>query len=33
LTYFPPIAKTDLNAIGARVDWRRQFVTSTSLCF
>lgn len=28
LTYFPPIAKTDLNAIGARVDWRRQFVTS-----
>lgn len=30
LTYFPPIAKTDLNAIGARVDWRRQFVTSTS---
>jgi leucyl-tRNA synthetase len=29
LTYFPPIAKTDLNAIGARVDWRRQFVTST----
>jgi leucyl-tRNA synthetase len=32
LTYFPPIAKTDLNAIGARVDWRRQFVTSTSLC-
>lgn len=30
LTYFPPIAKTDLNAIGARVDWRRQFVTSMS---
>jgi leucyl-tRNA synthetase len=30
LTYFPPIAKTDLNAIGARVDWRRQFVTSKS---
>lgn len=29
LTYFPPIAKTDLNAIGARVDWRRQFVTSS----
>lgn len=28
LTYFPPIAKTDLNAMGARVDWRRQFVTS-----
>jgi leucyl-tRNA synthetase len=28
LTYFPPIAKTDMNAIGARVDWRRQFVTS-----
>lgn len=28
LNYFPPIAKTDLNAIGARVDWRRQFVTS-----
>jgi len=31
LTYFPPIAKTDLNAIGARVDWRRQFVTSMSI--
>lgn len=31
LTYFPPIAKTDLNAIGARVDWRRQFVTSECL--
>jgi leucyl-tRNA synthetase len=30
LTYFPPIAKTDLNAMGARVDWRRQFVTSKS---
>ena len=30
LTYFPPIAKTDMNAIGARVDWRRQFVTSES---
>lgn len=31
LTYFPPIAKTDMNALGARVDWRRQFVTSTSI--
>jgi leucyl-tRNA synthetase len=28
LHYFPPIAKEDLNGIGARVDWRRQFLTS-----
>lgn len=28
LHYFPPIAKEDLSGLGARVDWRRQFVTS-----
>nr|XP_031858784.1 leucine-tRNA ligase [Kwoniella shandongensis]KAA5525856.1 leucine-tRNA ligase [Kwoniella shandongensis] len=28
LEYFPPIAKQDLNGIGARVDWRRQFITT-----
>ncbi|WAQ91731.1 hypothetical protein PtA15_15A122 [Puccinia triticina] len=28
LQYFPPIAKSDLNAFGARVDWRRSFITT-----
>ncbi|WVQ77118.1 leucine-tRNA ligase [Cryptococcus sp. DSM 104548] len=28
LNYFPPIAKTDLTGAGARVDWRRQFITT-----
>ncbi len=28
LHYFPPIAKQDLNGLGARIDWRRQFLTS-----
>lgn len=28
LHYFPPIAKHDLNGLGARIDWRRQFLTS-----
>ncbi|MBW0467490.1 hypothetical protein O181_007205 [Austropuccinia psidii MF-1] len=28
LTYFPPIAKDDLNGFGARVDWRRSFITT-----
>ncbi|KIR52790.1 leucine-tRNA ligase [Cryptococcus gattii Ru294] len=28
LHYFPPIAKQDLSGLGARVDWRRQFVTT-----
>ena len=28
LHYFPPIAKEDLNALGARIDWRRQLLTS-----
>ncbi|WWC58822.1 leucine-tRNA ligase [Kwoniella dejecticola CBS 10117] len=28
LTYFPPIAKEDLSGLGARVDWRRQFLTT-----
>lgn len=30
LQFFPPIAKEDLSGLGARVDWRRQFLTSTS---
>lgn len=25
---FPPIAKRDLTSFGARIDWRRQFVTT-----
>ena len=28
LDYFPPIAKDDLVDFGARIDWRRQFVTT-----
>ncbi|PLW40185.1 hypothetical protein PCASD_12297 [Puccinia coronata f. sp. avenae] len=28
LQYFPPIAKNDLNDFGARVDWRRSFITT-----
>ncbi|WWD09639.1 leucine-tRNA ligase [Kwoniella europaea PYCC6329] len=28
LNYFPPIAKQDLTGLGARVDWRRQFLTT-----
>lgn len=28
--YFPPIAQQDCNAMGARIDWRRSFVTSES---
>lgn len=28
LHYFPPIAKTDLSNLGARIDWRRQFLTT-----
>lgn len=28
LHYFPPIAKQDLDGLGARIDWRRQFLTS-----
>jgi leucyl-tRNA synthetase len=31
LHYFPPIIKEDLNVLGARVDWRRQFLTSAQL--
>jgi leucyl-tRNA synthetase len=31
LEYFPPIAKEDLTGLGARVDWRRQFLTSTHM--
>jgi hypothetical protein len=30
LHYFPPIAKHDLDGLGARIDWRRQFLTSKS---
>jgi leucyl-tRNA synthetase len=28
IQYFPPLAKRDLNNFGARMDWRRQFVTT-----
>ena len=28
LKYFPPICKTDLTSFGARIDWRREFVTT-----
>jgi leucyl-tRNA synthetase len=28
LTYFPPIAETDNNAFGSRIDWRRSFLTT-----
>ena len=28
LQYFPPLAKRDLISFGARIDWRRQFVTT-----
>lgn len=28
IQYFPPLAKRDLTSLGARIDWRRQFVTT-----
>jgi leucyl-tRNA synthetase len=28
IQYFPPLAKRDLTSFGARIDWRRQFVTT-----
>lgn len=28
IQYFPPLAKRDLTGFGARIDWRRQFVTT-----
>ncbi|KAL9113198.1 MAG: hypothetical protein Q9227_002533 [Pyrenula ochraceoflavens] len=28
LEYFPPICENDLDSLGARIDWRRQFVTT-----
>ncbi|KAI8935036.1 hypothetical protein NX059_008700 [Plenodomus lindquistii] len=28
IEYFPPLAKRDLTGFGARIDWRRQFVTT-----
>ncbi|KAI4666256.1 uncharacterized protein J4E79_002293 [Alternaria viburni] len=28
IEFFPPLAKKDLTAFGARIDWRRQFVTT-----
>ena len=28
IKYFPPIAQADLTALGARVDWRRSFITT-----
>ena len=30
LEYFPPICEDDLNSFGARMDWRRQFVTTNA---
>lgn len=30
MKYFPPIAQRDLESFGARIDWRRSFVTSKS---
>lgn len=26
--YFPPLAKEDLELFGAKVDWRRSFITT-----
>jgi leucyl-tRNA synthetase len=28
LKYFPPLCESDLNGFGARIDWRRKFVTT-----
>jgi leucyl-tRNA synthetase len=28
IEFFPPLAKSHLSAFGARIDWRRQFVTT-----
>ncbi|KZZ97013.1 leucyl-tRNA synthetase, cytoplasmic [Ascosphaera apis ARSEF 7405] len=28
LNFFPPLCVSDLNSLGARIDWRRQFVTT-----
>lgn len=28
LKYFPPLCKQDMNSFGARIDWRRSFVTT-----
>lgn len=28
LEFFPPLCKRDLSALGCRIDWRRQFVTT-----
>ena len=28
IDYFPPICQSDLTSLGARVDWRRSFVTT-----
>ena len=30
LKYFPPICKQDMNNFGARIDWRRSFVTTNA---
>lgn len=30
LQYFPPICRGDMNSFGARIDWRRSFVTTDS---
>jgi leucyl-tRNA synthetase len=31
LEHFTPLCQEDMNGIGARVDWRRQFLTSESI--
>lgn len=28
LTYFPPLCESDCTSLGARIDWRRSFVTT-----
>lgn len=28
LKYFPPLAKSDLTALGTKIDWRRSFITT-----
>ena len=30
LQYFPPLCENDLNSFGARIDWRRKFVTTNA---
>ena len=30
LGHFPPLAKSDLQSLGLRVDWRRSFITTST---